>query len=37
MKVGSFSMLCKGEVKIKLPELNFTAHAPFHITSQKGN
>ena len=36
---GSFSTLCKGYVKIKLPELNFTAHifAPFHVTSQKSN
>ena len=36
---GSFSTLCKAEVKIKLPKLNFTAHifAPFHITSQKSN
>ena len=36
---GSFSTLCKVEVKLKLPELNFTAHifAPFHVTSQKSN
>ena len=36
---GSFSMLCEAEVKIKLPELNFTAHifTPFHITCQKSN
>ena len=34
-----FLMLCKAEVKIKLPEFYFTAHifAPFHITSQKSN
>ena len=37
--VGSFLTSCEDEVKIKLPELNFTAHifAPFHITSQKSN
>ena len=36
---GSFSTLCEAEVKIKLPELNFTAHifAPFNVTSQKSN
>ena len=36
---GSFSTLCEAEVKIKLSELNFTAHvfAPFHVTSQKSN
>ena len=36
---GSFSTSCKAEVKIKLPELNFTAYifAPFHVTSQKSN
>ena len=36
---GSFSTSCETEVKIKLPELNFTAHmfAPFHVTSQKSN
>ena len=35
----SFSTLCKVEVKIKLPKLNFTSHifAPFHVTSQKSN
>ena len=29
----------EAEVKVKLPELNFTGHifAPFHITSQKSN
>ena len=34
---GSFLMSCKHEVKIKLPELYFTAHifAPFHVTSPK--
>ena len=34
-----FLTLCKAEVKIKLPELKFTAHifAPFHVTSQKSN
>ena len=39
MMAGSFSTLCKAEVKNKLPELNFTAHvfAPFHVTSQKSN
>ena len=39
MMAGSFSMSCKAEVKIKLAELNFTAHtfAPFHTTSQKSN
>ena len=36
---GSFSMLCKAKVKIKLPKLNVTAHifAPFHVTSEKSN
>ena len=36
---GSFSTSCKAEVKIKLPELNITAHifAPFHVSSQKSN
>ena len=36
---GSFLTSYKAEVKIKLPELNFTAHvfAPFHLTSQKDN
>ena len=36
---GSFSTSCKNEVKLKLPELNFTAHifVPFHVTSQKSN
>ena len=36
---GSFSMLCKAEVKLKLPELNFTSHifALFHVSSQKSN
>ena len=36
---GSFSTSYKVEVKLKLPELNFTAHifAPFHVTSQKSN
>ena len=31
---GSYLTSCKAEVKIKLPELNFTAHisASFHIT-----
>ena len=31
--------LCEAEVKIKLQELNFTAHifAPFHVTRQKSN
>ena len=30
---GSFLTLCEAEAKIKLPELNFTAHifAPFHL------
>ena len=39
MMAGSFSTSCKAEVKMKLPELNFTAHiiAPIHITSQKSN
>ena len=39
MMAGSFSTSCEAEVKIKLPELNFTAHffAPFHVTSQKSN
>ena len=33
------SMSCEAEVKIKLPELNFTAHifALFHIIIQKNN
>ena len=33
---GSFLTSCEAEVKIKLPELNCTAHnfAPFHVTSQ---
>ena len=37
--VGSFSTSCKAEVKLKLPELNVTAHifAPFQVTSQKSN
>ena len=36
---GSFSKLCKAEVKIKLPESNLMAHifAQIHITSQKSN
>ena len=36
---GSLLTLCKAEVKIKLPVLNFAAHifAPFHVTSQKSN
>ena len=36
---GSFLTSWEAEVKIKLPELNFTAHifAPFHVTSQKSN
>ena len=36
---GSFLTSCEAEVRIKLPELNFTAHifAPFHVTSQKSN
>ena len=36
---GSFLILCKAEVKINLPELNFTAHifAPSHVTRQKSN
>ena len=36
---GSFSTSYEVEVKLKLPELNFTAHiiAPFHVTSQKSN
>ena len=36
---GSFLLLCEAEVKIKLPEQNFTAHvfSPFHVTSQKSN
>ena len=36
---GSFSTSCEVEVKLKLPELNVTAHifAPFHVTSQKSN
>ena len=35
----SFLTSSKAEVKIKLPELNFTAHifAPFHVTGQKSN
>ena len=39
MLTRSFLRSCKAEVKIKLPELNFTAHifAPFHVTSQKSN
>ena len=38
MVTGSF-LIHKAEVKMKLPELNFTAHifAPFHVTSQKEN
>ena len=34
---GSLLMTCKAEVKIKLPELNFTAHifASLHVISQK--
>ena len=36
---GSFSTSYEAQVKIKLPELDFTAHifAPFHVTSQKSN
>ena len=36
---GSFSTSCEVEVKLKLPELNVTAHifAPFHVTNQKSN
>ena len=35
----SFLTSCKAEVKIKLPELNVTAHifALFHVTSQRSN
>ena len=34
---GSILTSCKAEEKIKLPEINITAHifAPFHVTSQK--
>ena len=34
-----FLTSCETELKIKLTELNFTAHifAPFHITNQKSN
>ena len=37
--VGSFLTSYKAEVKVKLPELNFTApiFAPFHVTSQNSN
>ena len=37
--VGSYLTSCKAEVKLKLPELNSTAHifAPFHVTSQNSN
>ena len=36
---GSFLTSYEVEVKLKLPELNFTAHiiAPFHVTSQISN
>ena len=36
---GSFSTSCEVEVKLKLPELNVTAHifAKFYVTSQKSN
>ena len=36
---GSFLTCYEAEVKLKLPELNFTTHifAPFHVTSQKSN
>ena len=35
----SFLTSCEAEIKIKLPELHFTAQifAPFHITSRKSN
>ena len=34
-----FLTSCEAKLKIKLPELNLTAHnfAPFHVTSQKSN
>ena len=37
--VGYFSTLCEADVKIKLPELYFTAHifVLFHVTNQKNN
>ena len=36
---GPFSTPSEVEVKIKLPDLNLTAHifAPFHVTSQMNN
>ena len=36
---GSFPTSCEAEVKVKLPELNFTAHTfpPIYVTSQKSN
>ena len=36
---GSFLTSCEAEIKIKLPELNFSAEifVPFHISSQKSN
>ena len=39
MMAGSFLTSCEAEVKIKLPELNFTApiFVPFHVTCQKSN
>ena len=35
----SFATSCKAKVRIKLPELNTTAHisAPFHVTDQNSN